>query len=388
MAGKKLRIDVKREQTSYEIVIGHDQLAVCGNWARGRLGKQAAKIVIVSNPTVFGLYGEIVVESLTASGFSVSQFLMKDGEVHKSMRSAESALARLAESGLSRTDAVVALGGGVVGDLAGFASAVYLRGIRFLQFPTTLLSMIDSSVGGKTGVNTAFGKNLVGAFHQPKGVLVDTKTLSTLPLREVKAGFCEAIKQGAIGGKRMLALTGEFLADHGPESFTELSENKRARTGVSDLIASNIAFKAAIVAGDEHEASGRMDARSRKILNFGHTLAHALEKVTDYKYFRHGEAVGYGILFAAELSKYLALCAENDVRLLNDVVHRVGPLPSLAGIDTKLVFEAFRFDKKQLAGSLQMVLLKGIGRPVILTTREIPPGAIQKVLKTFLQKRA
>ena len=138
------------------------------------------------------------------------------------------------------------------------------------------------------------------------------------------------------------------------------------------------------VAGDERESSGRVDGKSRKILNFGHTLAHALEKVTDYRYFKHGEAVGYGILFAAELSKSLALIDEKDVKLLNDVVHRVSSLPTLAGIDGNEVFEAFKFDKKQLSGSLQMILLKGIGKPVIMTDKDIPRTTVQKVLKKLL----
>ena len=313
---------------------------------------------------------------------------MKDGEQHKNLRSTEEALKFLSENGLSRTDAVVALGGGVVGDLAGFVSAIYLRGLAFLQIPTTLLSMIDSSVGGKTGINTAFGKNLVGSFHQPSGVLIDPGVLKTLPAREVTAGLCEMVKHGAIGGKDLLKQAEKLLSEFPVEIFPENHANSNFRSQISNLIAANVAFKAKIVAGDERESSKRLDGRSRKILNFGHTLAHALEKVTNYKYFKHGEAVGYGILFAAELSKYLALCDEKDVNLLNDVVQRVGALPSLANIDRDEVFEAFRFDKKHLAGSLHMIRLKGIGKPVILTDKDIPRVTTQKVLKELLHKWA
>lgn len=388
MASNEVKIDFSAPSASYTGKISHDLLAGCGKWARKCLGKDAVEIVVVSNPTIFKLYGRQVVESLASADFAVTHFLMKDGERYKNMRSTEAALRSFSEAGLSRTDAVVALGGGVVGDLAGFASSIYLRGIPFLQIPTTLLAMIDSSVGGKTGVNSTAGKNLIGAFHQPQGVLIDTTTLQTLPARELTAGFCEAIKHGAIGGKALLKQTNEFLSDFPIAKFADHQNNKNFRSEISNLISANVAFKAAIVAGDERESSNRRDAKSRKILNFGHTLAHALEKVTDYKYLRHGEAVGYGILFAAELSKSLALIDEKDIKLLYDVVHRVGVLPPLANIDSQEVFEAFRFDKKHLSGSLQMVLLKGIGKPVIRIQTDIPLSTIKSVLKKLLLKWA
>ncbi len=388
MASNQVKIKITGLSAEYTIKIGHDLRADCGKWAQKCLGKDAARIVIVSNPTVFKLYGRQTVESLTASGFTVTHFLMKDGEQYKDLRSTEAVLKSFTEAGLTRTDAVVALGGGVVGDLAGFASAVYLRGISFLQIPTTLLSMIDSSVGGKTGVNSSSGKNLIGAFHQPKGVLIDTATLQTLPTRELTAGFYEAIKHGALSGKALLKPTSRFLSDFPIKDFSNHQNNKKFRSDVSNLISANVSFKALIVAGDERETSNRLDAKSRKILNFGHTLAHALEKVTDYKYLKHGEAVGYGILFAAELSKSLALIGEKDIKLLYDVVHRVGALPPLAGIDSQEVFEAFRFDKKYLSGSLQMVLLKGIGKPVIRSQADFPISTTKSVLKKLLLKWA
>ncbi|MBK7393843.1 MAG: 3-dehydroquinate synthase [Chloracidobacterium sp.] len=388
MASNKVKIKFSGPPAAYTVKIGHDLLTGCGKWARKCLGKDAVKIVVVSNPTVFKLYGRQTVESLAAAGFIVTHFLMKDGERYKDLRSTEAALKSFSETGLSRTDAVIALGGGVVGDLAGFASAIYLRGISLLQIPTTLLAMIDSSVGGKTGINSPSGKNLIGAFHQPKGVLIDPATLQTLPIRELTAGFCEAVKHGAICGMPLLKKTNKFLADFPIEFFSDHQNNKNFRSEISNLILDNVAFKASIVAGDERESSNRLDGKSRKILNFGHTLAHALEKVTDYKYLKHGEAVGYGILFAAELSKSLALTGEKDIKLLYDVVHRVGVLPPLANIDSQEVFEAFRFDKKHLSGSLQMVLLKGIGKPVIRTQTDIPLSTIKSVLKKLLLKWA
>lgn len=385
MKDRNVKIECPRSESSYQISIGSESIANCGKWARKCLGKDTAKIVVVSNPTVYELYGSAVAESLSDGGFAVSHWLMKDGEEHKNLKGVENALAYFSQSGLTRTDAVVALGGGVVGDLAGFAASVYLRGVRFLQMPTTLLAMIDSSVGGKTGVNAGFGKNTIGSFHQPSGVLIDTSVLATLPERELAAGFCEMIKHGALGGRKPLDRTADFLRKYALESFAAITNSNDLRSEISDLIRTNVEFKAKIVAGDERESSKRTDAHSRKILNFGHTLAHALEKVTDYKYFKHGEAVGYGILYAAELSKTLALCDKKDVKLLYDVVHSVGPLPSLADIDSQEVFEAFRFDKKQVAGSLQMILLKGIGKPVIVSSSDIPVSAHTKTLKQLLK---
>jgi len=388
MNKQTVKIAFSEKSADYKISIAPGSLDGCGKWARRSLGGDAAKIVIVSNPTVYKLYGEKTAESLRSDGFSVSQYLMGDGEKYKSWKTAEFALKYFAEIGLSRTDAVVALGGGVVGDLAGFAAAIYLRGVRFLQIPTTLLSMVDSSVGGKTGVNSAFGKNMTGAFHQPNGVMVDVDVLKTLPKREIAAGFCEMIKHGAISGKRLLKTTDQFLERFAIERIDEHKDDRSYKAGLSELIAENIAFKAKVVAGDERESAARLDGRSRKILNFGHTLAHALEKVTEYKYFKHGEAVGYGIVFAAELSKSLDLCDEKVVKSLYDILHRLGPLPSLANIDRKEVLGAFRFDKKNLSGSLQMVLLKEIGKPIILTEHELPRSAVQQSLNKVLKKWA
>lgn len=375
MTRRIIKIDLGRERSSYKILIG-GRLEHVGRWTQTCLKQGGGKIVIVSNQTVFKLYGEICERSLRDVGFSVGTFLIKDGEKYKTLKTAESVLSHFSKSGLTRADAVVALGGGVVGDLAGFTSSIYLRGIPFLQIPTTLLAMIDSSVGGKTAVNTAFGKNLVGAFYQPKGIIIDISTLATLPKRELTAGYCEMIKHGALSSRKLLSETHDFL--------TAMNEGKIP--DISGLIAKNIAFKAKKVADDERESLKCSDATSRKILNFGHTLAHALEKVTNYRYFKHGEAVGYGILYAAELSKSLDLLTEKDVELLNDVLQCVGKLPSLENIAENKVLKAFRFDKKNISGSLQMVLLEGIGRPIIFDENKIPRSLIQETLKQLIKR--
>ena len=365
-------IKTRNRTSSYPITIGRGGLLSVGETAR-TAAASGRKAVIVSNSRVFALYGDIVSGILKKAGFEVKVAVIGDGERFKSLRTLEKTLRYFGENGLSRTDLVVALGGGVVGDLAGFAASVYLRGIPFVQVPTTLLSMIDSSVGGKTGINTEFGKNLVGAFYQPAAVVIDPDVLSTLPKRELTAGFCEAVKQGALGGKRLLDMTSKAIDDgwNGPD--------------LEAFLAEQVKFKAAIVAADERESVERSDAKSRKILNFGHTFGHAIEKVTNYRRFKHGEAVGHGIVFASELSKKLELIGPDEVKLLNDVVHRAGTLPSLRGIDPLAVFETFSSDKKNIGDSLQWILLKGIGKPVIVRGDEIPTKLLKENLRTFIQ---
>jgi 3-dehydroquinate synthase len=375
----KIRISHHRPGTSYEIAISSELLGGIGEWAMECLDSSSKKAAIVSNSTVYSLYGDVVKRSLERAGFTVSVWLMKDGERYKNLASLHALLRHFSNEHLSRNDVVIALGGGVVGDLAGFASAVYLRGIRFLQVPTTLLAMIDSSVGGKTGINTEFGKNLVGAFHNPSGVVIDVNTLRTLPRRELTAGFCEAVKQGAVSGEKLFCKTADYLSDF------PLSKNRLRSDELADLISAQVSFKASIVKQDETESTGRMDARSRKILNFGHTFGHALEKVTKYRRLRHGEAVGYGILLAGELSKNVDLLPRNELRLLNDVVHRVGRLPRIHDIAPESIFEAFKFDKKSSAGKINWVLLKGIGKPVIVSEKDIPRSALTRAVKTILK---
>lgn len=362
----------------YRIEIGDGLLGGVGDWAASVAGGTGASVVVVSNPKVFGLYGHGIEKSLADAGFRVAVWLMGDGERFKTWRTAERLLGVLSRERIGRNDLIVALGGGVVGDLAGFAAAVHLRGIRFLQIPTTLLAMIDSSVGGKTGVNSPFGKNLIGAFHQPSGVLIDPAVLATLAEREIVAGACEAVKHGILSGPSLFGATADALRAGWRKAFRPES--------VVGLLARQTAFKAAIVMNDEAEAAGRTDARSRKILNFGHTLAHSLEKATGYRYFRHGEAVGYGILFAAELSKRLDLLDSDSLNLINDVVRSLGKLPRADRIDADSVIGNFSFDKKNIGSELQWILIRGIGDPVIFPGGKIPIVQIRETLEAVSRK--
>jgi 3-dehydroquinate synthase len=370
---------------NYEIEIGAGALGHIGRLARGSLSPDARRIALVSNARVFDLYGARVVRDLRAAGFNVSHWLMGDGERHKNLRTAERALAFFSASKLERTDAVVALGGGVVGDLAGFAAAVYLRGVAFLQAPTTLLAQIDASVGGKTAVNTADGKNLIGAFHQPRAVVISTETLLTLAPRELTAGWCEAIKQGAVGSRRLFEQTRRFLvAERMSDAAPAPERTQRRADELASLIAAQCSFKAKIVAADEREDAGRTDARSRRILNFGHTTAHALESVTRYRRFRHGEAVGYGMIVAAEISERLGMLDASELESLRACVRLAGRLPRADDLDERALLRAIASDKKSVGGHIRWVLLEGIGQPRIVGGQEIPPRVVRSALRAAL----
>ena len=382
---RKVSVRLKGSE-AYPIEIGASALDRVGEVARARLSPHARRVVIVSNRRVFGLYGEGVVASLGASSFAVSSWRMGEGERFKNLRTAERALRFFSEAKLERSDAVVALGGGVVGDLAGFAAALYLRGVAFIQAPTTLLAQIDSSVGGKTGVNTAEGKNLVGAFHHPCAVLIDTRALRTLPRRELTAGWCEAIKQGAAGDAALFRRTVAFLAREG-RGAQEIEEPGRREEELARLIAAQCAFKARIVAGDEREDIGREDARSRRILNFGHTIGHALEAVTHYRRFRHGEAVGYGMLAAAEISKRLGLFPAAELESLGEAVRLAGRLPRADDLDRDVICRALQADKKSVAGRVRWVLLERLGRARVVDGREVSTSVIRSSLRATLRGR-
>lgn len=378
---------------NYDIEIGAGILEGLGVMARAALPSTARRVAVVSNPSVFALYGDRASRSLRAGEFAVTHWLMGDGERYKTLRTAERALEFLGENRLERSDAVVALGGGVVGDVAGFAAALYLRGIAFVQVPTTLLAQIDSSVGGKTGVNMRRGKNLIGSFHQPDAVVIDTDTLGTLPRRELTAGWCEAIKQGVVGGRKLFDLTRRTLADaaagvNKSRGANHADDAQQGETGerMAELIAAQCSFKAMIVAGDEREEAGRTDHRSRRILNFGHTVAHALEAVTAYRRFRHGEAVGYGMLAAGGISVRLGLLDTSELDLVRASIRLAGRLPRADNLDENKIISALALDKKAVGGHVNWVLLERIGRARIVNGKEIPARVVRDSIRSALQQ--
>jgi 3-dehydroquinate synthase len=375
----RLEISLKQETRSSEISIGAG--------IRRKLGqliplKAPRRIAIISNPRVFGLYGPEVKRSLKTAGFKPLEWLMPEGERYKSFRVLEKAVTFLSENRLERDDLVMALGGGVVGDLAGFSAAIYLRGLPLVQVPTTLLAQIDSSVGGKTGINLHTGKNLVGAFHQPSSVFIDTETLATLPERELVSGLCEMVKQSLIADQSLFEMTLQYLQKQRRKSdFVSAPE-------FASLIAAHCGFKASIVANDERESTSRTDGKSRRVLNFGHTTAHALETITNYRFFRHGEAVGYGMLVAGELSRNLGLIDAGELKSLREAVSLCGSLPRADNLDTNEIIRALRHDKKSVGGQINWVLLEGIGRPKIVEGRLISAKSLRLSLRAGLRRAA
>jgi 3-dehydroquinate synthase len=347
----------------------------------GQLLPQKGRVGIISNPRVFDLYGRDVKRSLKAAGFKTLEWLMPEGERYKSFAVLEKAVTFLSENRFERDDLVMALGGGVVGDLAGFSAAIYLRGLPLVQVPTTLLSQIDSSVGGKTGINLPTGKNLVGAFHQPSSVFIDTETLASLPPRELVSGFCEMVKQALIADTSLYELTVNCLQKQA------INGDLLRSAEFENLIAAQCSFKASIVANDERESTSRTDVKSRRVLNFGHTTAHALETITNYRYFRHGEAVGYGMLVAGELSRNLGLIDSGELKTLRDAVSLCGPLPRAANLDTGEIMRALKHDKKSVNGQINWVLLEGIGRPKIVEGRLISAKSLRLSLRAGLSER-
>ena len=373
---RKLELSLNQEARKSEINIGRG--------VRRRLGellplKAHRRTGIISNKRVFDLYGREVTRSLKAAGAKVFEWLMPEGERYKSFAVLEKAVTFLSQNRFERNDLVVALGGGVVGDLAGFSAAVYLRGVPVAQVPTTLLAQIDSSVGGKTGINLPTGKNLVGAFHQPASVFIDTETLLSLPERELVSGFCEMVKQSLISDRSLFELTVNSLEKVGHNREFLLTSD------FENLIAAHCGFKASIVANDEREATNRSDAKSRRVLNFGHTTAHALETITSYRTFRHGEAVGYGMLVAGELSRDLGLIDAGDLKQLRDAVRLCGSLPRADKLDINQIVRALQHDKKSVDGQINWVLLEGIGRPRIVEGRLISAKSLRQSLKAGLR---
>jgi 3-dehydroquinate synthase len=372
-----INVTLNGANLQYKIVIGRDILPDAGREIHRALGAQSRCAVVISNRRVFDLYGRKLVRGLRTSGFRVKPWFMGDGERFKSLATAEKAIEFLSTSGLERTDTVIALGGGVVGDLAGFAAAIYLRGIPLVHVPTTVTSQIDSSIGGKTGVNLTHGKNLVGSFHQPRAVIIDVNTIQTLPRRESVAGWCEAVKNGAVAGPKLFQQTADFLKSEG-------RHDRATSPQLVSLIKAHCEFKAGIVSGDEREQTSRTDRCSRRVLNFGHTIGHALEAATSYRRFRHGEAVGHGMHVAAELSKSMGLLSASELESLREAIQSCGPLPPANDMDPSELLRLVQTDKKSVSGNVQWVLLEKIGRARIVADSEIPRRVLRESLRRGL----
>ena len=330
---------------SYPILIGTHLLSDLGTQlARITDSRRAA---VITNPTVYRLYGEAVVSALHAAGFAAAVIEIPDGEEYKNLASLALIYEQLSTAALDRTAPLVALGGGVVGDLTGFAAATFLRGVPFVQVPTTLLAQVDSSVGGKTGIDLPAGKNLVGAFYQPRLVLIDLDTLQSLPRRQFVAGLAEVIKYGAILDPKLFVRLEQDLDGL-------LSQEPQT---LRSVVRRSCELKAIVVKRDEREAD------YRSILNFGHTPGHALESVTAYQRYLHGEAIAIGMAFAARLSLVRGYCTQETMQRLVDLLNRCGlPIEIPRELLSTNLAVALATDKKLSGEKIKFVCLEKLGR--------------------------
>jgi 3-dehydroquinate synthase len=338
-------VTVRLGDRSYPINIGKGILSSTGELLQSE--GLRGKVAVVTNPTVAKLYLENVTQSLTQAGFEPLRILVPDGEEHKNQHSLARIYDCMVSARLERKSCVLALGGGVIGDLAGFAAATYLRGIPYVQVPTTLLAQVDSSVGGKTAINHRDGKNLIGAFYQPRLVVIDIEALATLPRRELAAGLAEVIKYGIIEdaalfrlleaeAARLVALDGDLMVQ---------------------VITASCAIKARVVEQDEREDD------YRAVLNFGHTLGHALEAATGYREFLHGEAVAIGMVKAAIISLNHGFCDQQSLERIRKLILKFGlPVELPESVTKQSLIGGMEVDKKSAGGKIKFVVCRGIGR--------------------------
>ena len=352
------RIDVNLGSRSYPIFIGAGAMRL-----KDALDQviPAKDVLVVTNTTVGPLYAASLAAALAPR--RCLEVSLPDGEIHKTLANVSRLLDVLIANRFARDSSVIALGGGVVGDMAGFAAACYQRGISFVQVPTTLLAQVDSSVGGKTGVNHPGGKNLIGAFHQPAAVFADTDVLGTLPDRELRAGLAEVIKYG-------------LIVD--PEFFAWLEANAekllaRDAAALTHAIKRSCEIKAEIVARDEREQG------DRALLNLGHTFGHAIESATNYSTWLHGEAVGAGMLLAADMSQRLGWVSNADVQRVEHVLGLFGLPTDVSSLTAGTLAEKMKIDKKVAAGRIRLVLLKAIGKSVV--TGDYDDAALRDTLR-------
>jgi len=354
---RKIRVNLGRD--SYEVLIGPGLLSLAGLLLKEK--GYAGKAVVITDPNVKSLYGEVLEWSLTKNGFNVTTLVVPAGEEQKSLDNAVLLYEQLTDAYAERSTPIVALGGGVIGDLAGFVAATYLRGVPFVQLPTTLLAQVDSSVGGKVAVDHGRLKNKIGAFYQPKLVMADIAALKTLPAVELANGLAEVIKTAAIRSKELFA----YL-----EQNIEKMKDFDADT-LEEIVYQCVRIKAEIVEKDER------DTGLRNILNYGHTIGHAIESVSEFR-IKHGEAVAVGMVVAARISNRMGLLSYSEVDRLITLVEKAGLPARMPDLDTSAILKAMRHDKKVESGQVRFVLLKEIGD--VIVSDEVSPTLVAEVL--------
>ncbi|WP_330204544.1 3-dehydroquinate synthase [Cyanobacterium sp. Dongsha4] len=360
-------ISVNLPENSYSIHINTGGLNNIGEKASHlAIGK---KILVVSNPEIFDYYGQITIDSLQNQGFEVNYHLIPAGENYKNLESIAQIYDTALKCRLERNSTLMALGGGVVGDMTGFAAATWLRGINFVQIPTSLLAMVDASVGGKTGVNHPQGKNLIGAFYQPKLVLIDPSVLKTLPEREFRAGMAEVIKYGVIWDKNL------FEALESAQSIDSLNNFDEAL--LNDILTRSCQAKADVVGQDEKESG------IRAILNYGHTIGHAIESLTNYETFVHGEAVAIGMVAAGRVAVKMGLWTENEAHRQDELIAKTGlptTIPNYLKVEE--IIDHLQMDKKVKDGKVRFILPEAIGKVQICD--RISPEILSETLSVLI----
>lgn len=334
---------------TYEILIKKGALAQVGQWVKSLW--QPQRVAIITDSNVVTLYGEQVKEQLLTAGFEADLFVVPAGEVSKSLAQATLLYDQLAEAGYTRSDGIIALGGGVIGDLAGFVASTYMRGLHFLQIPTTLLAQVDSSIGGKTAVNTQNAKNLVGTFSQPEGVLIDSETLNTLDDRRLREGIAEVVKAGAIADRNLWML------------LETMNDEYELLARAEEVIPLALQVKKNVVEEDE------FDHGSRLLLNFGHTIGHGIENTAGYGVVSHGEAVAMGMILMNRQSENLGLTAKGTTEQLELMLQRFHLPTDYQEISTKkeAIYQAVTHDKKARGKQLKIILLEQIGQAKIVS---------------------
>lgn len=351
------KIPVKLGSAGYDVLIANGLLRDAGKLIRERCGTPSHCLVVTS-PRIRRLWGKQMEASLRGAHLPFTVLIIPDGERHKTLKTLEKLLRQMAAAGADRGSLVVAFGGGVVGDVAGFAAAAYMRGIPVVQIPTTLLAQADASIGGKTGVNLPAGKNLVGAFHQPRLVLIDPQMLSTLPIREYRAGFFEVIKCGVIRDANLFR-----AIERDPQNVL-----RRDPTLLMRAITAAVKVKADVVSRDEREGG------LRRILNFGHTIGHALEADGGYKRFLHGEAVAWGMVAAAHIGAAVGVTPQDVADRVTNVVKASGPLPRVDA-DPSDILRLIQSDKKTISGVPHFILATAIGKTTI--AKNVPAKVVR-----------
>jgi 3-dehydroquinate synthase len=358
-------LDVELAERSYPIIVGRGVLSNAGA-ILSRKGFRSAPIV-VTNHTVFKLHGDRFIKSLRRTFGDVPVVFIGDGERYKNHATLLSIYDGLFRAKADRRSWVLAFGGGVVGDIAGYAAATFMRGIPYVMVPTTLLAQVDSSIGGKVAINVPQGKNLIGSFYQPAAVLSDTDVLATLPARELASGLYEVVKCAAIGSEILLRYVERRL----PQILGCRPQ------ALAHVVMEAARIKADVVARDEKESNLRM------ILNYGHTVGHALETATSYKKFKHGEAVAWGMIAAIQFGRELGLLRSDEAVRLTGMIRQISRLPSLRGVSLNRVWNALFRDKKFQSGGIRMIFLPKLGEARIIDS--IDPSNLRRFLKGFLQ---